>query len=74
MSRGRSRLSEWTVVDTESKDFTLVRARSQKEAAKKGMRRGYIPKTTNHCPPPPGAPTLLSTAGQREFLEKVLKN
>lgn len=74
MSRGRSRLSEWTVVDTESKDFTLVRARSQKEAAKKGMRRGYIPKTTNHCRPRTGDATLLSEGGYREFLEKVLKN
>lgn len=61
---------EWTVVD--DRDFTLVKAETQKEAAIKGLRRGYRPDRTHDVRPRTGDYDLMNQTEFDRFLEEIL--
>lgn len=68
---GRSlRTVEWTVWDERQGDFLLVRARTQKEAVRRAVDRGYLPKVTHDCRPRTGDRSLMGKDEYREWLDQ----
>jgi len=65
-------MQEWTVVDSDTGNFELVTATSQKEAWRIGASRGAVAKKTDHVRPRTGDANLMKKGEFEDFLEKYL--
>lgn len=72
MGRSSLTVEEWTVWDEERGNLVLVRAKTQKDAVRKGLKQGFLARFTHDCRPRTGDRTLMSNDEYLDFVENVL--
>lgn len=67
-------LEEWTVVDTETSQFILVKATGQIDAWEKGLKYDIVAKRTDHVRPRTGDAVLMGKEEFKDFLKRRKKD